>query len=151
MSGLLTVERLERIRALAMTLHDQYGLKGRWRWDGHPDGHSPNLHLATREHGRRYVMGFERAGMSGGQPSFPVVPDGATWGWMCKAAEIPVFEVCRDATSKDDPRVYRTDVVGFRTPVADYLAEVDAETVLSLVNEVTRLRAELAEREAVSP
>lgn len=134
MTTALSTERLERLRALARTLIEDYGLKGRWRWDGHADGQRPNLHLATQQHGRTYVMGFARAGMTEGQPLFPVRPGDSAWSRMRKAAEIPVFEVCRDATSRDDPRVYRTDVVNFRSPAAEWLAEVDAETVLALVD-----------------
>lgn len=52
---------------------------------------------------------------------------------MRSSAQIPVFEVCRDATSSADPRVYRPDVVGFRSAAAEWLAEVDAETVRALV------------------
>lgn len=140
MATALSKERLDGIRGLARTLVDRYGLKGPWRWIGHPDGSRPNLYLATAEHGQVYVMGFERAGMSGAQPSFPVVPRGETWGFMRKAAEIPVFEVCRAATSKDDPRVYRTDVVSFRSPAAQWLAEIDPETVLALLDQMETAR-----------
>jgi hypothetical protein len=66
---------------------------------------------------------------------------------MRSSAQIPVFEVCRDATSSADPRVYRPDVVGFRSAAAEWLAEMDAETVLALVELARRapmqeLRAE---------
>jgi hypothetical protein len=52
---------------------------------------------------------------------------------MVTSEEIPIYAVARDAVSRDDPRVYRDDVVGFRSPVAQWLAELDAETVLDLV------------------
>jgi hypothetical protein len=136
----LNKERLDRIRGLARTLTADLGLDGRWRWIGRADGHTPNLSLATREHGQMYVLQFERAGMTSGQPVFPVRPGDSTWSRMAKAAEIPVFEVCRDATTRDDPRVYRTDVVSFRSPAAEWLAEMDPETVLVLLDELVKAR-----------
>ena len=40
---------------------------GPWEWDVAPSG---EVRLATPDRGRLYVMGFERKGMQGAQPSF---------------------------------------------------------------------------------
>lgn len=75
---------------------------------------------------------------------FPHRPDGDRFSFMAASTEVPVFQVCPEATSKDDPRVYRTQVVGFNSPAADWLAAADPTTVLGLLDEVTALRAEVA-------
>lgn len=88
---------------------------GPWGWFGSP---STNFYLATNHSGQQYVMAFDRMGMRSAQPVFqPVKGEG-----MRKASELCIFEVCRDATSAKDPRVYRRDVVGFRAPDAHLIA-----------------------------
>lgn len=126
-------QRLERLRALATTL-TSLGLVGRWGWFGQDT--SP--YLSTRTHGRQIVLGLT------GQV---VVRTPAPAGGPCimrKPREIPVYEVAPDAMSARDTRVYRRDVIGMRTPVAEWLAECDPDTVLALLDEVTRLRVALA-------
>lgn len=87
---------------------------GPWGWFGNT---KHDFYLATKHSGRTYVMAFERKGMSGAQPVFR-----SQEGYMVKADSIPIFEVCRDATSADDERVYRKDIVGFRNADAHLIA-----------------------------
>lgn len=137
-----------RLRQLAATLRDDYELKGSWRWMGSFDNR-PNIFLATRNHGRMFVLGFDRAGMQGGQPVFPHKEPDARWGLLTPGKDLQVFEVARDATDRKDPRVYRGDIVGFRTPVAEYLAAVDAETVIDLIDRADERDQLLAELSAL--
>lgn len=143
MTDAITRDRIERIRSLATQLRDDLNLRGRWGWYGTLGGQrGDGPHLSTQRGGRWHVMRFARLGFGAAQPEFPVLR-GAMWPLvvMSPGAEIPVFEVCPEAASKDDPRVYRTNVTGFRSPVADYLAEVDAETVLALLDRIDELEA----------
>ena len=140
-------EHRARLRELATTARDTFGLKGRWGWFG---AHGQAFELATQRHGRTFVMQFGRMGMSSGQPIFPAKAEGEKWSIMTPAADMVRFEVCHEATSKDDPRVYRKQIDGIKNPVAEYLAAVDAETVLGLLDEIDALRAQLAERTAVT-
>lgn len=96
---------------------------GPWGWTG-------NLRLrwvelSTLHSGRLGVMRFVRWGMGGAQPIF-LDPDSRAHGigavTTVKASDVPVFEVCRDATSADDPRVYRQDIIGIRHPDAAFIA-----------------------------
>ena len=104
---------------------------GPWGWFGSP---STNFYLATNHSGRQYVMAFDRMGMRSAQPVFqPVKGEG-----MRKASELCIFEVCRDATSAKDPRVYRRDVVGFRAPDAHLIAAAPC-----LYKELVKAKAEL--------
>lgn len=87
---------------------------GPWGWFGST---RTGVYLATRHSGRRYVMDFVRKGFNGCEPRFQPGTDG-----MKTATELAIFEVCRDATDEKDPRVYRTDVVGFRAADAHLIA-----------------------------
>ncbi|ABS03250.1 hypothetical protein [Kineococcus radiotolerans] len=137
----------EKLRQLATALIDQ-NLAGRWRWAG--NSKHGNYSLCTDGNGQQFLMRFTRKGMNTAQPTFRVSHLG--WFGMEQASDIPIYEVCRDATSQHDSRVYRHDVVGFRSPVADYLAAVDAETVISLLDQIDHLEAALAaEREGATP
>lgn len=71
---------------------------------------------------------------------FRIKPDGGP-ARIAVAHEIARFEVCPEATSEDDQRVYRHDLDGFRSPVADYLAAFDADTMLALLDELRMHRA----------
>ena len=121
-----TIEEI-RARAAAAT-------SGPWQWFGNTEVH--NVYLATVQHGRRFVMQFWRWGMQQAQPVFRSQPgDGAL---MTKASEVPIFEVCRDATSIDDPRVYRGDIVGFRNADATFIANSrqDVDDLLAAIDAV---------------
>jgi hypothetical protein len=87
---------------------------GPWRWFGNT---KHDFYLATEHSGRLYVMSFERKGMRGAQPVFR-----GPRGTLVPASEMPIFEVCREAETADDPRVYRKDIVGFRSPDAHLMA-----------------------------
>ena len=43
-------------------------------------------------------------------------------GRMKPASDLAVFEVCREATTRSDPRVYRADIVDVRHPDAAFIA-----------------------------
>lgn len=63
---------------------------------------------------------------------------------MCAdARKLVVYEVAPEATSREDKRVYRADVVGIRHPDAEYLVAANPQTVLALLDEIARLRADL--------
>lgn len=81
---------------------------GPWRWFGNRSG---GVYLATTHSGRKYVMGFQRYGMNGAQPTFRV------GGIMRPSAELVEFEVgdqtVRGFKNADkDGSVYRYDVSG---------------------------------------
>lgn len=64
---------------------------------------------------------------------------------MCvQARDLAVFEVAPNATSREDPDVYRADIVGIRHPDAEHIATFDPPTVLALI---ARLRKAEAERD----
>jgi hypothetical protein len=105
---------------------------GPWGWFGSA---KRGIYLATVKGGRRFVMGFKRQGMNGAEPTFQVDRR------MVPASTIAVYEVCRDATSADDPRVYRDDIVGLRSADATlivaapdlYAAADEAHAFMSIV------------------
>lgn len=140
----LTPDRFERLRQLAQTVSNDYGLRGRWFWTGWRGQGRSDVQLATARHGQRFVQIFARAGMQGGQPMFPNLSPADQWPLMTRAMDLACFEVCPEATSPDDPRVYRGTIRGLRNPVAEYMAAADADTVLELLGEIDRLRAALA-------
>lgn len=127
----------DKIRAaaeaiLAMTdSHDRRTHAGRWGWFGNIRQGGP--YLATRRNGRWVVMSFAKLGWGSAQPMFPRVAVGDA-PILGAAKDLAVYEVAPAATSGDDPAVYRHDVTGFRSPVADYMAAADAEAVLELVH-----------------
>lgn len=59
------------------------------------------------------------------------------------ARELAVFEVCPTATDRNDPRVYRADIVGVRHPDAEFIAHSrqDVDDLLAIIAKV-RQRAE---------
>lgn len=59
------------------------------------------------------------------------------------ARELAVFEVCPDATSRTDSRVYRADIVGIRHPDAQFIAGArqDVDDLLTMIATI-RERAE---------
>lgn len=60
------------------------------------------------------------------------------------ARDLAVFAVCPEATSRDDQRVYRADIIGLRNPNAEFIAAA-RQDVDDLLAEVDRLNALLAE------
>lgn len=59
------------------------------------------------------------------------------------ARDLAIFEVCPEAISRDDARVYRADIIGVRHPDANFIAHSrqDVEDLLALVYKI-RERAE---------
>lgn len=121
---------LDAIRARAAAVD-----AGPWMWRGNLN--PPSLRLCTRNsrRGEYTVMDFTRLGMQGGQPRFQR-PDGL----MDRASNpgLAIFEVCPEATSADDPRIYRTDVIGFRNATAEFIAHSrqDIEDLLAYIDEL---------------
>jgi hypothetical protein len=101
--------------------------RGPWGWFGSRRHH---YYLATNHSGRFTVMSFRRKGMTSAQPVFQqdqrLVP----------ADDLCIFEVCRDAASHKDERVYRQDIVGFRNADAQLIAAAPeiAEEALFLLD-----------------
>lgn len=89
-----------------MTVEKAAHTPGPWRWFGNRSG---GVYLATTHSGRRYVMGFQRYGMNGAQPSFCV------GSIMHPASELVQFEVGDQSVrgfkeADKDGSVYRYDV-----------------------------------------
>lgn len=98
---------------------------GPWRWRGNVDVR--NIHLASVASGLNEVMDCARWGMQQARPRFAnperFRSDGRLVGsWMQDAEQFAIFQVCPDATSRDDPRVYRGDIIGLRHPDAEFIA-----------------------------
>lgn len=92
------------------------------------------MRLSTVHHGRLFVMGFERQGMSGAQPQFPVAREPRDDGWvshvMTKADEIAVTEVD-----------YRNDIDYIDNPFATWIAAASPQAVLALYERIAALEA----------
>lgn len=101
---------------------------GPWAWFGNVD--TKTLYLATVHHGRRFVMQFGRYGMQGAKPVFQKDQR------MVGADEMVVFEVCREAESRDDERVYRGDIVDIDHP--DALLIKSAPDLMEAASAITR-------------
>lgn len=68
---------------------------------------------------------------------------------MAVARENVVFEVARnqclpDDTPATDPRIYRTEIVAVRNPLAEHLAAASASTVLALIERLHAAESALA-------
>lgn len=109
---------------------------GPWMWRGPIDHIGPRLVTRNSHRGEHTILDFCRVGMQGAQPRFQR-PDG-----LMDRANTPglaIFEVCPEAVTPDDPRVYRNDVMGFRNGNADFIAN-SRQDVDDLLNLVDRLR-----------
>ena len=61
---------------------------------------------------------------------------------MCvNARDLAIYEVAPEATSREDPDVYRADITGIRHPDAEHIAGMDPATTLALLAEIERLQA----------
>lgn len=130
---------------------------GPWGWFGHASG---GMYLATQRWGRYYIMSARRQGMQGAQFEFQDVniidPDGE-WkvdrrddefrNGIRKASDLAVFQVCPSATDANDPRVYRDDIIGFRSTNATFIANA-RQDVTDLLAYIDELEALLALQEA---
>lgn len=124
----LSDEKLAEMRA-----RHEAATRGPWRWFGSGGRRRKevNLYLATTHSGRRYVMDFIRSGMGGAQPRFQ---PGAYRGM------VPARDLLQYAVE------YRDDITGIDCADARFI-ESSWSDVADLLDEVTRLRAQLAERE----
>ena len=122
----MSQEQLAQLRALA-----EGATPGPWGWFGHRRG---PMYLATKHHGRRFVMEFIRQGMQGAQPMFQVYddPEHPSWGRMVEASKMAVLEVA--------PLDYRDDIVDIDNPDARWIAAADPTTILALIDELETLR-----------
>lgn len=135
----MTPDKLAEIRARAAA-----ALQGPWRWGGNTDIHRVYLyapHGREGQPGMHEVMDFERWGMHKAQPRFLNHKGGGPW--MVSAKELPIYEVAPDATSRDDKRVYRGDIIGLRHPDAEFIAHA-RQDVDDLLAYIDHLREELA-------
>lgn len=115
---------------------------GPWHWAGNTD--SRNIYLASwrRGAGRCTVMDFARWGMQSARPRFI---DSELF--MNNADEYPVWEVSPESRRRDDPAVYRADIIDIRHPDAQLIAHAPQD-IDDLLAEVDRLTAALAEASA---
>ncbi|MGE0541246.1 MAG: hypothetical protein AB7R89_13820 [Dehalococcoidia bacterium] len=113
-------------------------MPGPWFWRGNVDVH---LRLASRagRGGEHTVMDFVRAGMQEAVPRFN------RNGFMYRAdgrhrggEDMPIFEVCPEATDRKHPRVYRGDIIGLRHPDAEFMAcaRQDIDDLLAYIAEL---------------
>ena len=125
----------ERVREL---LKD--ATAGPWRWFGNTEVHT--IYLATVNRGRIFIMTFFRWGGEG-TPAFRVTDSEGKNSRMVDAADLARYEVAPDATSKDDPRLYRHDFQGLRHPDAELIAAAPeiAEAYLEMAAKVERVAA----------
>ncbi len=86
---------------------------GPWQWYGNTKF---SYYLATTHSGRQHVMGFQRKGMQYAEPTFRSAQG------MKVATHLAIFEVCPQAINQTDPRVYRQDIIGFRSADAMLIA-----------------------------
>lgn len=103
---------------------------GPWTWDGNID--IKQVALTTVRQGRQYVMSFRRWGMQGVQPEFRID------GILTPAAELPIYDVAPEATSREDPSVYRADFSAMRHPDAEFIAHArqDVADLLAYIDEL---------------
>lgn len=123
---------VDEIRARADAAH-----KGPWGWFGNTK--MKNVYLATKHSGRIYIMLFERWGM---QSAKPIFQEQVGPGEYPQSGMPVVWEVAPDATSDDDPRLYRHTIRSIRNPDAEFIAH-SRQDVDDLLAEIDRLNAEL--------
>lgn len=149
----LTPEALDQLEATAKAAYEviPYRESTHWHWSGDTSGGYPRLTLSAwvQGHGRCTLMDFTRWGMQSAGPRFP---DAAMM--MQDARTRVTFEVGQrgvvgQKAAELDPSVYRYDVTGVSHPVAEHITAADPATILALIAEVRRMRADWL-REATS-
>ena len=105
---------------------------GRWQWYGNTKSHS--VYLASTHSGRRFVMDFDRWGMTQAQPRFQVNHVMVRIGDLAKTENPlgPRFEV-----------PYRRDFAGIGHPDATHIAANDPTTTLALIARIRELERAL--------
>lgn len=128
-------------RVAAIRERAEAATPGPWHWAGNTD--SKNIYLATwlKGLGRCIVMDFTRWGMQNARPRF------SDDLMMVKADTMVTYEVAPEATSRDDPKVYRADISGIRHPDAVLIehSKADIEFLLHRLH-ATEARAAEAEK-----
>lgn len=130
-------------------------IPGPWYWDGYV-ANGGYINLCTAHSGIVTIMSCRRKGMQGAQFEFIDRDGDEPWNKRSmvnrhtlfrSAEELAIFEVCPDATSVNDPRVYRTQVNGLRSANATFIAHArqDIDDLLALVDE---LQSRLDKQEA---
>ncbi|HEY9410301.1 MAG TPA: hypothetical protein VIP77_12030 [Jiangellaceae bacterium] len=111
---------------------------GPWTWRGNVDTRQIYLSYTKPGLGWTSVMDFVRWGMQSARPRFLTENF-----WMQDADDLAVFEVCREAKRRNDPRVYRGDIVGFRHPDAEFIANArqDVDDLLARIDAVEAICA----------
>jgi len=87
------------------------------------------------------VLSFRRWGM---QNAKPVFSDNANCILLPDTENRLIYQVCPEATSHEDPRVYRQTISGIRHPDAEFIARSrqDVEDLLAHIDELeTQLQA----------
>lgn len=108
---------------------------GPWEWYGNTK--TAQVHLATVYGGRKFVIGFNRWGMRGAQPTFQVDH------LMVEGKDLAQYEVAPVVGVKKAREtgsgVYREDFIGFDHPDADFIAR-SRDLVPRLVRDLRKLR-----------
>lgn len=129
---------------------------GPWRWRGNVD--IQNIHLSSITRGLNEVMDFTRWGMQRARPRFANADrfkGEFSGGWMQDADQFAVYQVCPEAASRADPRVYRGDIIDLRHPDAEFIAHArqDIDDLLAYIDALRerneRLRQAVIRADAV--
>ena len=131
---------------------------GPWHWAGNTDTGEPYLATWIKGAGRCQVLsiGYDERSTTGAEADRmrdsmsdsgydeadldDMVRDWAMDSFGQPMRDPRVYEVAPNATSREDPDVYRADVVGIRHPDAEYIAAVSPDVVLALLDEIARLK-----------
>lgn len=123
----------ERPNLNAIRQRAEAAMPGPWFWWGNVD--VQRISLVGRRNlraGIMTVMDFTRWGMQGAQPQFC-----DERGLLVKASvdPMPVYQVCPEATTRQDPRVYRGDFLELRHPDAQFIAHArqDIDDLLAYI------------------
>lgn len=163
----LTDEQVAEIRARV-----DAATEGPWRWQGNIDNGEPYLASRAPAMGTsvlaigaedRATTGRDADAVRSYAKESGLDPDREVEDWATDRYGQPIkeprlwfytdhlavtardhvtFEVAPEATSRDDRRVYRADIVGIRHPDAEFIAHARTD-VPALLAEVERLREEL--------
>jgi hypothetical protein len=121
---------------------------GPWGWYGNVD--AKHFYLSTKHGGRQIVMGFRRFGFNGAQPEFRHRRQDGDYFLLTPASDLAIYEVAPKATHRNDVNwnVYRGDIIGFRSPDAEFIAHArqDVDDLLTVVAKLTAENEALKEQ-----